>query len=254
MLYIGLASGYCGGVTTISGWQVQASLEILRPQIMDGLLALLVGFCTFFSSFKFGLHLGKVAKRLYRKRYKKKPKNTTQPESIQPTQTISPWRWHWEHILAISAATTLWAFFGLLFVFVKPSRTWSGAAFLAPWGTGIRWYISRWNVIWPRFRLPTFIVNFIGSTLYAILFVLKCKEESAKHALASSILSALIIGFCGTMTTASTFTSELRDIKNPKWAYLYGFATVIGIQASCLLVFGITESVSDIDLYLDDYR
>jgi fluoride ion exporter CrcB/FEX len=99
--------------------------------------------------------------------------------------------------------------------------------------------------------MATFAVNVVGSVIYAILFVLKCKQEESNHTLAVTLIASLLSGFCGTLTTASTFTNELKDIRPMKWAYFYGAATIVVIQGFCLIILGVAKS-SGVNLYIDD--
>ena len=210
-------------------------------------MALLVGICSFICLFEFGAYMKHLIHAIMPSKKQKKALNAQNQVQPPPNNPIS-WRWQWESALAIALATILWILFGLLFIFVASSRAWSGPAFFAPWGAGIRWYASRWNVLWPRFRMATFAVNVIGSVIYAILYLLKCKEHSA---ISLSILSSLISGVCGTLTTVSTFVKELKDIKPSRYAHYYGWISVLVTQALVLITLGVGKRVG-VELFQSD--
>ena len=141
------------------------------------------------------------------------------------------------------ASSILWVTYGLLFIFVSKSRSWTGPMFFAPVGAGIRWYSSHWNVHWPRLKMATLCVNVIGSIIYSVLIVCKWKytPTNAAHPILYSFLTSLISGFCGTVTTVSTFIYELHSMKHARYSYFYAIVSVLGAQAASLIILSVAH-------------
>ena len=89
-------------------------------------------------------------------------------------------------------------------------------------------YMTR--VLAVNLPLATFTVNIIGSFLIGFLYILFVQKSDLSHALKL----ALTVGFCGGLTTFSTFSLELFEmVKNAQ--YLHAFVYAILSVIICLI-------------------
>lgn len=122
-------------------------------------------------------------------------------------------------------------------------RSWTFSILFAPFGALVRFYISKYlNSKVANFPLGTFTANFAGTLLLAIFLLLSRgvaldKNRLVTHVLHCQVLVGLSDGFCGALTTVSTFVVELLGLK-PKHAYLYAFYSVGICYILTVLVLG----------------
>lgn len=240
-MYLGLTSGFCGCLTTFSGWQVQAAQSFLRQHFMASFLNLIAGLATFYSCFLFGQLVSDIFSAFCLSKRGTRGTDAlidSQPQNppSDPPRPISVL-----NIAASIASIALWIVFGILFIFVSRSRHWVGPAILTPFGVGLRWYTSRWNAKYPKFKLYTFMVNQLGVLIYAIVLVCATKFDSPQNSVRSAILAAIITGFCGALTTTSTLISELHHIGDKRFSVLYFLASVIVAQILALVVLAVAK-------------
>jgi CrcB protein len=236
-----MTSGFCGSLTTFSGWQVQAAQTFLKPFVFIAFLNLIVGFTTFYCCFRFGRHLGLIIHAIMTYNSAKKEENAEIVEppsniSFQPISLYQP-----ENITMMVLAVCLWILFAILFVLVSNSRHWTGPAFFSPVGALIRWYSSQWSSAWPKFKIPTFSVNTIGTALYSVLLICNVKYGGSPKGVLSASLFSLLSGLCGTLTTVSTFVSELYNMSPKHFAYVYAISTIVVAQAVSILILSVSK-------------
>lgn len=116
------------------------------------------------------------------------------------------------------------------------SQTWAfllSMAF-APIGCLLRIFIFQFNPLNVSVAIPwgTIAANLLGSIVSAVMQMLSCRVD-ANNKVAQSILTAVADGFCGALTTFSTFIAELF-LQPPKLAWKYGLLSIILTQF-CLL-------------------
>lgn len=154
-------------------------------------------------------------------------------------------------VLFIGPACWLGAVFLSIF---PPSRTWRGevlfALVFAPLGCLLRYHISRLlNSRHAWFPSGTFAVNMVGCAVLAMCYDLQhvSSASSPKSGIASSVgggvvacqvLQGVMDGFCGCLTTVSTFVIELTNRKEKGHAWIYGGTSVFTGLAIMVLVMG----------------
>lgn len=130
----------------------------------------------------------------------------------------------------------------IVLIGVLPSwRSWMFLIFFAPFGALIRFHLSKLNR--KDFPLGTYCANILGSALIAVFSLLsRAKNSSSATNLIPSVLSChvflgIIDGFCGGLTTISTFIAELFIL--PKLlAYTYCLSCLAISYIIILLIMG----------------
>lgn len=121
----------------------------------------------------------------------------------------------------------------LAMYFAAP-RTWRHRAvfslLLAPPGAIIRYALSKLNTRKPwfqRFPVGTFIANIAATMLISGVFAGQRRPAVSGATTTCDALYALQDGFCGCLSTVSTFVVEARTIQRWYWAWFYVLGSVI---------------------------
>lgn len=111
-------------------------------------------------------------------------------------------------------------------------RTWTFSILFAPFGALLRFYLSKFlNSKVKNFPLGTFTANILGTLLLATFTLLARGKRShsdtplVNHVTGCQVLVGLDDGFCGALTTISTFVVELFALRTVH-SYRYGFTSV----------------------------
>ncbi|OBA20994.1 CRCB-domain-containing protein [Metschnikowia bicuspidata var. bicuspidata NRRL YB-4993] len=124
-------------------------------------------------------------------------------------------------------------------------RSWTFACLFAPWGAFLRFWLSRFlNLRVKNFPVGTFVANLGGTVLLAILTLL-ARGRSGRFSpvpIVSSVLNCHVLsglgdGFCGCLTTVSTFIVELCAL-GKFHGYVYGMVSIWASFVAMLLVVG----------------
>lgn len=112
---------------------------------------------------------------------------------------------------------------------------WTSASF-APVGATLRWQLSVLNSQYPKFPIGTFSANMIAVILdVAIITALRIHTDVSTEA--SFILSSIITGLGGSLSTVSTWVAE--SLKLPRGSrYIYIFGTTTAAFAIGIVVYG----------------
>jgi fluoride ion exporter CrcB/FEX len=110
-----------------------------------------------------------------------------------------------------------------------PDPNWRGRAVFAivfaPVGTVMRFYISiPLNTRTSYFPLGTFVVNILGTMVLGMCFDLQHARQVV-GVIGCQVLTGVMDGFCGCLTTVSTWVAELHAL-NRRHAYRYGVASI----------------------------
>lgn len=197
--YTAITTGFCGSLTTFSGWQ----LDVFRAWInddrsglhnaVDGIGISLFTLTASLGSFAFGHDVGSM---------------------LLPHISIPSFPPKWQRYSITLLSGLIYAS-AILAYFLLPSdyrhQATSALLFSYP-GTLTRYLFS--VLLNPRFKaLPTgtLIANILGTALLAAFHALR----SLAHPLSPSAcgtLQGLADGYCGCLTTVSTFVAEIRDL------------------------------------------
>ena len=123
------------------------------------------------------------------------------------------------------------------------NETWRGevlfAIVFAPLGTLLRFYVSlKMNGLVKWFPLGTFAVNMFGTAVEGMCYDIQhvgvgVMGQVGGGRVGCQVLQGVMDGFCGCLTTVSTWVAEINGLKR-KHGYFYASASVIG--GLCLMV------------------
>jgi len=226
-LYIGLATGFCGSLTSFSsfirdlffalsndlsptgprngGYSLIALLAVLITTVSLSLSALFLGAHLAFALDPLTPSLPSVFVRKYLDRF------------------------------ALPLALATWLASVLLSIF-PPNPSWRGAATFslafAPIGCLARFYASLYlNGRFTGFPLGTFAINIAGTTILGMAWDLA--HVPLGGVVGCQVLQGIQDGFCGSLTTVSTWVAELAAL-NRRQAYTYG-VTSVGVAFGLLV-------------------
>ncbi|KAF7536427.1 hypothetical protein G7054_g4558 [Neopestalotiopsis clavispora] len=231
-LHIGLATAFCGSFTTFSAFMrdcfealsgmLASSSSLPSPgrNFMSVAAVLITTLCLCTSALKAGAHTAILLK--------------TSGKRL-PMHVL-----HWVDRIVMVLGTGCWVGTIVLCV-VPPDRlraveSWRGevlfAIAFAPIGCLLRFILSiKLNARMIGFPLGTFCVNMLGTLILAIVWDLqRIPEENMNSAIGTNLVSCQILqgiedGFCGCLTTVSTFVLELNSLRR-RHAYSYGVASL----------------------------
>lgn len=226
-LYTAFTTGFCGSLTTFSGWQVDVfdswvnSGQFHRGGLrdfMDGLTQTWVTLVLSLASLKFGVYVCGVAQPYF---------SAPRP----PTKNV-------RYTLTILAILTYAATFPAYFLLPPNFRHQATAALLFSFPGTLTRYLLSINLN-PRLKiipLGTFIANSLGTALLGFFHVLQ-GFTSAVSPNTCSLLQGLGDGYCGCLTTISTFAAEISALKGWK-AVAYTTISWIAGQLLLLVIMG----------------
>ncbi|GAB7339311.1 hypothetical protein MBLNU457_5961t1 [Dothideomycetes sp. NU457] len=266
-LYIGLATGFCGSFTSFSSFQRDIFLALSNdlpasvyhpytPPVPSfsstltrnggysfmALVAVIIStLCLSLSAIYIGAHLALAM------------------DPITPTIPFRFTRRILDPImLFLGPLCWLGAVFLAIFPPDRPSgpdsrgtwanEVWRGevlfALVFAPVGCLIRWYASlKLNGLVPYFPLGTFAVNIFGTCVEGMCYDLQHAPLTAVGGavgggrVGCQVLQGVQDGFCGCLTTVSTWVAELQGLRR-RHAWLYGAASVLVGLALMVIIMG----------------
>jgi CrcB protein len=237
-LYIGLATGFCGSFTSFSSFirdvflalsnDVKAaqyhpgstSLTATAPRnngysVLAVLATILTTISLCYCALKTGAHFALLVQRI----------TPTLPFRLM-RRIIDP--------VCVVLAWACWLAAIMLSIF-PPHDSWRSQALFAcvfaPLGCLARYYISLFlNPLHPAFPLGTFTVNIFGTAVLGMAYDLQRVPLRYTGIVGGSLIGCQVLqgiedGFCGALTTVSTWIAELNGSKR-KAGYIYGTASV----------------------------
>lgn len=244
-LYVGMATGFCGSFTSFSSFMHDVFLAFVNDlpapinqaggnpgrnggySFMAGLAVVILTLSLCYAAFRVGAHIGIL---------------------LEPYIPTIPFRLT-RNLLDPLVVFIAWgAWLGAVFMAIWPpdrpggpssrgswsNETWRGQAIFAcvfaPLGCLVRHYLSlHLNPLMPSFPLGTFAVNIFGTAVIGMAFDVQHVEIRSFGVggglVGCQVLQGIIDGFCGALTTVSTWIAELYGLKR-KQAYFYGFGSV----------------------------
>ena len=234
LTYQALATGFCGSLTTFSSWNNDAATVLIQygeedpdnvTRVIGWATILVVGFGMPIAALKFGEHVGRLSPWA--------DERNGAMEYDSPHKAV--------RVLEMGTYVALWVATTSIVV-VIPLVLFNRHDFmfsfvLASLGAYIRWHLSPLNSAFRYFKLGTFLVNVLGTWMLAIAYILDHHHEEQTGLELKGLLYGATAGFCGCMTTVSTFAVELSTLP-VTWSYVYGVSSVLAAQAGLLLIRG----------------
>lgn len=243
-LFIGLSTGFCGSFTSFSAFMrdcfVALSWLLSSPSLhsspgqdfmsVTAVLIITVAICT--AALKIGAHLAILLKTFNSKLSRRVVRC-------------------FDHIVLIFGVGS-WA--GVIIMCIIPpdrfkiEETWRGHALFAlafaPVGCLLRFFASiKLNSRIVGFPLGTFCVNMLGTLVLALVWDLqRIPNRSLITHISGSIIACQVLkgiedGFCGCLTTVSTWILELSALRR-KHAYIYGAMSLFVASIIVVTVMG----------------
>lgn len=236
-LFVGVGTGFCGSLTSFSSWQ-EAGAVLVGPTVLGidrrekafvWFEVQLAGIAVDLIAYDFGRHIGKTHPF-------KPPKN--EPDTIVCAPRVL------YHAGSITFAVLIGLLVALLAGYFHTELLF--ALCWGPFGAWSRYFLGRlFNSKLEGFPLGTFIANVFASALLAMAYVLGISVSRA-DTVQCEALQGFITGYCGSLSTVSTFIAELKGLGR-KDAYVYGFASMIVAQICMIIIIGgYTWSAADL--------
>jgi len=229
-LYTAMTTGFCGSLTTFSGWQLdvfQSWLNVDRDHrdwfrdVIDGLGKTLFTLAISLSALLFGVHIATVVRRRV-------------PPTFQLTTPSRRVRYALSVLSVLTYAGAYPAYFHLPASFRHQAT--AALLFCVP-GTLTRYTLSiKLNPLLALFPLGTFTANMVGTALLGTFHVLQ-GTHGPPTPNACAVLQGLADGYCGCLTTVSTFAAEVIGLEDWR-AWVYVVASWFGAQCLLLVILG----------------
>nr|CAG8537792.1 7912_t:CDS:2 [Entrophospora candida] len=235
-LYFGLTIGLCGSITTFSSW-ILLTIKLLinypnnysnGQNVLASLAAIGITIGMSVSGLRFGEHLGDFILSSQRFKSTNLHKISTKPFNLKELSVID-----W---IIVGFSLTSFALIIILLAIIQLDRNLLFIIIFSPIGTFVRLWLSRYNRITKFFPIGTFAANILGSTILGILYLLGHGTISSNTG-CDLISSGLADGFCGCLTTISTFTAEITTLPK-KRAYAYALSSTITALVIVTLIVG----------------
>jgi CrcB protein len=250
-LYIGLATGFCGSFTSFSSFMrdVFFALSNDLPSPIDhpgtststnstlsrnggySVMALLAVIFTTIalchSALKVGAHLAIF---------------------LNPWTPVLPFTFLRKGLDRVVVFLAFGVWLGaVIMAILPPHDKWRGqavfACVFAPLGCLLRFYASlHLNSLKASFPLGTFCVNIFGTAVLGMAYDLQHVAIGSSGLAGSGIVSCQVLqgiidGFCGCLTTVSTWILEIHGLRK-RHAYLYAASSVVAGLAMLIVVMG----------------
>lgn len=229
ILYIALATGLCGSLTTFSTWNSEAAIVLLQLNktsldimhdanyitgAVSWVTVLILGIGMPVASFFFGRKVAKLSNKPLS--FSKTPKCCNKKLGclfaalLFVTCTVCI-------IVACMLTNDYYILFSLLF---------------SPFGTYLRWCLSNYfdNCFNKKFPIGTVMANYLGSLILALSMIARLHVSNEVV-----IINGIITGFCGSLTTVSTFISQIVTLSFPM-SILYIVISLTTVQISYVII------------------
>ncbi|KZT74340.1 hypothetical protein DAEQUDRAFT_660535 [Daedalea quercina L-15889] len=220
-------AGFCGSFTTFSSWQFAVFQAWINADhyhrdwlrdVIDGLTQLVFTLALSLSAVQFGTHLATLVAPHF-------------PRPPSPHRVV-------RYFLTALSVCIYAATFPAYFRMPEAFRHQATSALLYSFPGTLTRYLLSINLN-PRFKLfpvGTFTANMLGTGLIAVFEVLQ-STRGPPSVNACNVLVGLANGYCGCLTTVSTFATEVDALENKK-AWFYVVLSIVCSQLLLLVILG----------------
>ncbi|KAI7886861.1 CrcB-like protein-domain-containing protein [Mucor mucedo] len=226
-----ITSGLCGSITTFSSWQLDTFKEFANynayphtrgKNVLAALSEFLVTMAVALNGLVFGQHIGELYfPVIYEQRIIPRGFSTKYLDK--------------KDYFTIVFGILSWIGVILASIFTKDQRGLAFSCVFAPVGALTRWYLSFYNGKWSHFPIGTFIANLFATIVLAVLSLVQ--SGVSLISIACDVVDGLATGYCGCLSTISTFMVELTSLGR-KDSYRYGFISVVVSQFFMFIIMG----------------
>ncbi|KAI6647872.1 hypothetical protein LOD99_8459 [Oopsacas minuta] len=234
IIYTALTTGFCGSLTTFSSWNVEAARVLLQinqttlsqnqpvehySRTVGYVTVLLLGVGMPIAAVTLGKNISTLCTPLFEKLDFQKCKI---PSFLFPTCVIVGYLTITATLIGLCIyKSSYYILFSLLFGSI---------------GTYIRWQLSSLDklksICVKEFPMGTFLANSIGSMILAItsIVIAYYTDNIEIELIKKELLNGVATGFCGSLTTVSTFITQITSLPF-RIAILYVFVSLLISQA-----------------------
>ncbi|KAJ2823920.1 hypothetical protein FBU31_004132 [Coemansia sp. 'formosensis'] len=276
-LNTGVTTGLCGSITTFSSWHLLIFQEFFNTSasnhsqfrdFLGGISVLTTELGCSVAAIRLGQMVGdevRIAYNYWMVRSAPPGMRVSKVETALLSTETSGHRDGWlawdkwaKFDVALAAGGIAGIIAATIVVALAPgTRSVSIALLFGPVGTVLRWRLASLNTrqrqtsqMVPRFLvglpLGTLTANVLGSAILAIVYVLKTGAVVRPSAASCYVLAAVSDGFCGCLTTISTFAAEITTLRS-RLSMLYAGISIVVAQAFFVLVSGIYFKTATVD-------
>ncbi|KAJ2485586.1 hypothetical protein IWW37_005907 [Coemansia sp. RSA 2050] len=278
-LNTGLTTGLCGSITTFSSWQLLLFQEFFNTSRSDhshfrnflgGMSVLTTTLGCSVAATRLGQMVGNELRIAFNYLLARSTpadmqvaKVETAMFSTEPSGHRDGWlAWDkWAKFdIALAAGGIAGTIATTIVVALAPrTRSVSIALLFGPLGTVLRWQLASLNTrprqnyrYLPRFfvglPLGTLIANVLGSAILSVVHILQTGVVVGPSVDSCYVLAAVSDGFCGCLTTISTFAAEITTLRS-RPSMLYAGISIVVAQAFFILISGIYFKTATVDYH-----
>ncbi|KAJ2067078.1 hypothetical protein GGH13_005455 [Coemansia sp. S155-1] len=279
-LNTGITTGLCGSITTFSSWQLLVFQELFNTPRSDhsqfrnflgGMSVLATELGCSVAAIRLGQMIGDEIRIAYNYLSARNTPAGTQISKVETAMLSAEasgrrdgWlAWDkWAKFDVILAAGGIAGVIASTIVVALAPRTRSVsiALLFGPVGTILRWRLASLNTqprrisrFVPRFlaELPlgTLIANVLGSAILSIIYILQIGVVVRPSVASCYVLAAVSDGFCGCLTTISTFAAEITTLRS-RLSMLYAGISIVVAQSFFILISGIYFKTATVDYHI----
>ena len=243
-IYQAITTGLCGSITTFSSWNLEAVSSLLQTgeespdnttRMLGWITTLLLGLGMSAGALSMGTHIAALSPWSDQR---VRDKQLAATAAVDPLADDTTPFCHIGLKGSVLVYVSLWLAVSMVVVAVAymALHKWDliFSILFAALGTYCRWHLAPLNATFNNFKLGTFLVNIVGAWLLGgVISAQSIYPDGWIH----NLLVGIATGFCGCLTTVSTFTVELFALPL-RYAYIYAISSILAAQTGLLLIRG----------------